>query len=235
MAAAGDSKITIAASANDAFITNANPIVPGQLWLGSEDAAHAPIELLKHYGITHILVCGFGLSMKYSAPEFGIAYHQIKAVDLPVFNILQFVPRANDFITQALKPAPSSAAVATGTDTATTAATASTAEKKSCVLVHCARGKSRSAAFVVAYLMASQSLSFAEAHARVRKARPEISINSSFQQQLTAYQNLRYSIAGTDWEKSNADLNVLLKPAAGSGGGGGKSKAPASASATTKK
>lgn len=55
------------------------------------------------------------------------------------------------------------------------------------VLVHCFGGKSRSAAFVCAYIMSSLGWSFDEAYATVKAARPIVEINAGFECQLRAY------------------------------------------------
>ena len=55
------------------------------------------------------------------------------------------------------------------------------------VLVHCFGGKSRSAAFVCAYMMSSLSISFDEAYSILKAIRPIVDINSGFEYQLRAY------------------------------------------------
>ena len=55
------------------------------------------------------------------------------------------------------------------------------------VLVHCYAGQSRSAALVMAYLMATEHKGLVEAWAAVRRARPCARPNSGFLQQLAAY------------------------------------------------
>lgn len=55
------------------------------------------------------------------------------------------------------------------------------------VLVHCFGGKSRSAAFVCAYIMSSLGWSFDEAYSTVRAARSIVDINAGFECQLRAY------------------------------------------------
>jgi len=127
-----------------------------------------PLHLLQKHNIGEILVVGFGLRPKY--PE-QLRYHQVKAVDLPVFNILQYVPESVEFIAKARSA-------------------------KHHVLIHCQRGKSRSAAIAVAYVMAIHRVSFAEAHHRVRKARSDISINSAFKEQLALFQEMKFTLEG---------------------------------------
>jgi hypothetical protein len=55
------------------------------------------------------------------------------------------------------------------------------------VLVHCFGGKSRSAAFVCAYMMSSMNWTFDEAYSTLKIARPIVEINAGFESQLRAY------------------------------------------------
>lgn len=55
------------------------------------------------------------------------------------------------------------------------------------VLVHCAGGRSRSAAFVVAFIMSTLGCGYDQAYAQVKRARPVASVNRGFEQQLRAY------------------------------------------------
>lgn len=59
--------------------------------------------------------------------------------------------------------------------------------EKGGVLVHCAGGRSRSVAFVVAFIMSTQGCGYDLAYAQVRRARPVASVNKGFEQQLRAY------------------------------------------------
>lgn len=61
------------------------------------------------------------------------------------------------------------------------------------VLVHCFGGKSRSPAFIVAYLMSCYNMAFDEAYNCVKAVRPAAEINLGFECQLRAY-----SLAGYD-------------------------------------
>ncbi|XP_057713534.1 dual specificity protein phosphatase 18 [Corythoichthys intestinalis] len=59
-------------------------------------------------------------------------------------------------------------------------------------LVHCAAGKSRSPALVLAYLMRYHGLTLCQAHRRVRNVRPCVSINAGFWEQLLIYEKRLY-------------------------------------------
>jgi dual specificity phosphatase 12 len=61
-----------------------------------------------------------------------------------------------------------------------------------------ARGKSRSATIVIAYLMRKHRISYEEAFARVRQRRKEISLNKGFVAQLRHWHKLDYDITRYD-------------------------------------
>lgn len=62
------------------------------------------------------------------------------------------------------------------------------------VLVHCFGGKSRSPAFIAAYLMSSSGVSFDEANRVLKSARPAVDINLGFEYQLRAYAAAKYDV-----------------------------------------
>eukprot|EP00605_Chrysophyceae_sp_TOSAG23-4_P001894 GSChrysophyteH1.ASY1.ANO1.2091.1 assembled CDS len=62
------------------------------------------------------------------------------------------------------------------------------------VLIHCFGGRSRSAAFVCAYLMSSRGWSLDRALEIVTAARPVAAINSGFDRQLRAYMETQYDV-----------------------------------------
>ena len=59
--------------------------------------------------------------------------------------------------------------------------------KEGCVLVHCVWGISRSAAFVIAYVMHNKLINFRAAFQLVHRARPIIAPNMGFRSQLQVY------------------------------------------------
>jgi predicted protein tyrosine phosphatase len=56
------------------------------------------------------------------------------------------------------------------------------------VLIHCARGVSRSVAVALAYLIREHGLPLADAYVRVRSVRPQAKPNANFLRQLVAYE-----------------------------------------------
>ncbi|VAI73298.1 unnamed protein product [Triticum turgidum subsp. durum] len=71
---------------------------------------------------------------------------------------------------------------------------------KARVLVHCMSGKSRSAAFVVAFLMKSRGWRLAQCFQWVKERRPQVQLADAAQQQLIEYEQKLFScnVAPTD-------------------------------------
>ncbi|KAI4886364.1 hypothetical protein NFI96_004711 [Prochilodus magdalenae] len=123
------------------------------------------VDLLKVLGVTHIVNAADGPtrihtgSAFYSQAQLQVRYYGVAAPDSRDFNMSQFFYPTARFIHSAL----------------------TTHSGK--VLVHCARGISRSATLVLAYLMIYQGLTLSEA---IQAVRPHRSIlpNVGFLQQL---------------------------------------------------
>jgi len=114
-------------------------------------------EGLHDLGVTHILNAS---GMPATFPH-SFTYFTVSVRDKEQASILSCVPAANIFIEAGMD--------------------------KGSVLVHCAGGRSRSASFVVAFLMSSRSMSYDDAVQLTRSARQVISINRGFEEQLRAY------------------------------------------------
>ncbi|XP_063048107.1 dual specificity phosphatase 29-like [Engraulis encrasicolus] len=121
----------------------AKPAHVNEVWprllIGDEKTALERPQLLA-MGVTHVLNASEGKwNSVATGPAYysgmGIQYHGIVAEDTPTFNMAPFFGPASDFIHQALGR----------------------------VLVHCVRGRSRSAVLVLAYLMLRERLSLLEA------------------------------------------------------------------------
>jgi dual specificity phosphatase 12 len=121
-------------------------------------------EALLEQGITHILNAS---RIPATFPKH-FTYLSIDIRDKEDANILSCIPASNIFI---------EAGVDSGG-----------------VLVHCFGGRSRSAAFVVAFLMSSREWSYEQAVTTVTIARPVASINKGFERQLRAYGDTGYDV-----------------------------------------
>jgi hypothetical protein len=139
-------------------------MIESDLFLGSEDAEQSNYSILQQYGITHVLTCGFGLSQTHKGK---ITYHKINAIDLPIYNILIHMQESFDFIN-------------------------SGSNQGNIILVHCARGVSRSATIVIGYLMMKRRISFPEARYRVAKQRSCIKVNNGFKEQLELLEKCKF-------------------------------------------
>lgn len=132
-------------------------IYEGKVFLGSQVAA-ANTASMERNNITHVLICGNGLSMYY-ADEGNIRYHQLPIDDSLDQNLLVYLPLALRFIDDAVDSGQS-------------------------VLVHCHAGVSRSASVVIAWIMQRLQWDYATAHSYVKSRRNIIYPNSNFVQAL---------------------------------------------------
>eukprot|EP00026_Physarum_polycephalum_P013087 Phypoly_transcript_13456.p1 GENE.Phypoly_transcript_13456~~Phypoly_transcript_13456.p1 ORF type:complete len:289 (-),score=59.11 Phypoly_transcript_13456:16-882(-) len=136
--------------------------VTKNIYLGDYESSlqYAHLEMRN---ITHIVAILNSVVLPPSAaPSQNYTYLVIKAEDKDSQNIIDTFPYVHDFIKNAT-------------------------EHNGTVLVHCAKGASRSATLVIAYLMKELQISFKEAYQMVRKARSTILPNKGFVAQLQKY------------------------------------------------
>lgn len=127
------------------------------LLLSSQDAAH-DMETLKKFKVSHVLNVAWGVANPF--PH--LLYKTINILDVPDADITSYFPECCAFIEQAK-------------------------EEMGVVLVHCNAGVSRSSSVVIGYLMDTEGLSFDDAFAEVKEARPTTKPNPGFLQQLKDY------------------------------------------------
>ncbi|CAM9305611.1 unnamed protein product [Phaeothamnion confervicola] len=142
-------------------IDNAPAQILPYLYIGSIGAAF-DLPVLQDLGITHIICAGPKLPELF--PEH-IVYLRVHLADRPGDDLLCHVPATIGFITGAARG---------GGKT----------------LVHCLQGRSRSAALILAYLVAERDTPLAEALEAVRRARPCIQPNLGFMAQLRGLEKL---------------------------------------------
>eukprot|EP01112_Ceratiomyxa_fruticulosa_P022589 TRINITY_DN8321_c0_g2_i1.p1 TRINITY_DN8321_c0_g2~~TRINITY_DN8321_c0_g2_i1.p1 ORF type:complete len:229 (+),score=58.41 TRINITY_DN8321_c0_g2_i1:52-687(+) len=80
-------------------------------------------------------------------------------------------------------------------------------------LIHCARGRSRSATVVIAYLMQRKSMTLKNAHNHVKELRPLVGPHKNLKVQLLAYDFLLYNKHSIDptsisWSIKKPKINV---------------------------
>ena len=122
----------------------------------SNAAGARSLEALTAAGITHVLNCATELRPAHPS---AFTYHTAALVDVPSCDLVGPLGPALAFV---------GAAVGSG----------------GVVLVHCAKGESRSGAMVVAHRMRALGETYALALAAVRAARPIVEPNEGFQRQL---------------------------------------------------
>ncbi|CAI2349609.1 unnamed protein product [Caenorhabditis sp. 36 PRJEB53466] len=145
------------------FIVDLEPdLVVGRalprVFFGSQDVA-ADLPILEHHKITHVVNVGTGIPNHYPAK---FEYLKIDILDLPETRIVPYFDQVFEFIDKVRN-----------------------AEGN--VFVHCNAGISRSATFVVAYLMKTERLKLRDAMEVCRKTRC-IRPNTGFAQQLGEYE-----------------------------------------------
>ena len=134
--------------------TPVNEIICG-LYLGTLAAAIDESILRKH-GITHVLQV---FEEKWALFPEMITYHHVVIDDSPGVRIIPYLREACEFISAAL-------------------------DGGGKVLVHCQMGSSRSASFVIAWLMQWSGISYDEALDMVRTCRPCVKPNEGFEKEL---------------------------------------------------
>lgn len=140
-------------------------IVPG-LFLGPYAAAmKSKLSSLQSHNITHIVCIRQTAEAHFIRPNFidVFKYLLLEIADCQTENIIQYIPEVNRFINEAISSGGS-------------------------VLVHGNAGISRSAAFVIAYVMQTYGLPFKEAFVYVLQKRFCINPNEGFTRQLMEYE-----------------------------------------------
>eukprot|EP00403_Amphidinium_massartii_P011646 CAMPEP_0178412444 /NCGR_PEP_ID=MMETSP0689_2-20121128/22019_1 /TAXON_ID=160604 /ORGANISM="Amphidinium massartii, Strain CS-259" /LENGTH=551 /DNA_ID=CAMNT_0020033693 /DNA_START=53 /DNA_END=1705 /DNA_ORIENTATION=- len=160
-----DEKLSFFESLYAARDADAHQIAKG-LFLGTAGAAEDKRAMQKR-AISHVLIVHPALPEKHPKD---FAYLRIGVLDEPGTNLLELLPDALAFMGKAK------------------------AGGRGC-FVHCAKGISRSASVVIAYLMLERGLSFEEAWKLCEEKRPIVYPNVGFQIQLRHLEKLM-SIAG---------------------------------------
>ncbi|CCD73846.1 Dual specificity protein phosphatase 19 [Caenorhabditis elegans] len=151
------------------FIVDLEPdLVVGEalpdLLFGSQDVA-ADLPILENRKITHIVNVGTGIPNHFPKK---FEYLQIDILDLPETRIIDYFERVFEFIDKVR-------------------------QNEGIVFIHCNAGISRSATFVVAYLMKNLKISCREAMDKCRETR-SIRPNTGFAQQLKEYEAILVSL-----------------------------------------
>lgn len=138
-----------------------NKIIPN-LFLGNiYDAAN--LTRLKEHNITHIVPIGNSLP-RFFKGEFIYYPLEVDIFDSPKVSIIQYFEDVFTFIDNG--------------------------RKGGSVFIHCQAGISRSASFVIAYVMKEMNLDFNSAFTLVKNQRSVVNPNLGFVDQLVMYQNV---------------------------------------------
>lgn len=154
----------------DHWDLTAQEIVTG-LFLGPAAAA-ADKDWLRRAGITHILNIGAASNPLFSTdPELmrNIRCAYIDLDDVPTSPLIDYFPKAHEFVDEALRPQKPGA-------------------NPGNILVHCHAGISRSTTVVASYLMQRFGLTAPRALEYIRKRRSIINPNSGFLSQLALFE-----------------------------------------------
>ncbi|KAJ1348516.1 hypothetical protein KIN20_003830 [Parelaphostrongylus tenuis] len=129
------------------------------VYLGSQDVA-SELAILKAEGITHILNCATGVPDFYPSK---FKYYHLEVLDLPSTDLMAKFHEVYKFM-------------------------ANCVDDGGKVLVHCNAGISRSATFVISYLMIRHSMSLQCALETVKRVRPKVRPNCGFMEQLKCFE-----------------------------------------------
>lgn len=132
------------------------------LVLGSEKDAHSK-EVLQEFGVRYILNVTANCP-NYFEEDDGFVYKRISVSDTGTQKLSQHFSEAFEFIEEARK-------------------------QKSCILIHCMAGISRSVTLTIAYLMKYFGMPMQSAYQYVKERRPAISPNLNFMGQLVEFEN----------------------------------------------
>ncbi len=142
---------------------DAQEILDG-VWLGSYDAARAPLSELQKRNIAFVLTVG-DVELEPVHLNAGVTYLLCRCEDEAATQLLPNFDLFHEFIAFAR-------------------------EKKQGVLVHCMAGISRSTTTLVSYMMKTDTIDFETAMARVRQHRRFVCPNMGFERQLRAYEHV---------------------------------------------
>ena len=140
------------------------PNTSNQVIYLSGDSGANDFAKLSELGITHILNVSDCIPNYYESTA-SITYMRIPIADCSSVIIKDYFPAVFDFITSAL-------------------------ESGGRILVHCFAGKSRSASFVIAYLMQRHRMTYTEALQHVQAYRAVVEPNLGFEMQLHAFEKV---------------------------------------------
>jgi len=150
-------------SADGPFLPQANEII-SRVYLSDLSTAQSRLTI-SNLGITHVLsVMPGSVELPY---DMFVKTMQVPIADMPFADLLSHLEHTSSFIQEALNSSPSAR-----------------------VLVHCAKGRSRSCSVVAAHLIASRGYTVAQAVEHIQSRRRIAMPNFGFMHQLQEYHDM---------------------------------------------
>lgn len=168
----------------------------GGIYLSSFEPLNNRVNLKDDYNISHILSVLPGPIPEIYKNEY--THKQIEVTDEETTNLLQYFNETNEFIDKALY----SNEVSKEEDKN---------KMKSCVLIHCAQGVSRSVTIIVAYLMFKHNLKLEQALYAVKRKFESAEPNPSFLEQLKLFEKMGKKVEVNSQEYRLFTSEMLLK------------------------
>ncbi|GME81423.1 unnamed protein product [Ambrosiozyma monospora] len=164
--------------------------VIGGIFISSIDPLlQADHEVLsKTYGITHILTV-----MKQALPDHYKANYttmQIPIDDSPNEVLFTYFKQSNDFISSALFGNTFDELISDSENKDDALQQIKRTKHQGKILIHCSAGQSRSASFLIAFLMKFYQMNYKTAKYAISRSKPDIQPNESFKSQLLLYKKL---------------------------------------------
>ncbi|KAL9710445.1 hypothetical protein Ac2012v2_006745 [Leucoagaricus gongylophorus] len=156
-----------AAAASKQSKDTVSVIIPSAIYLGPCSSASSTSFLTTH-SINHVLSIGITPSPKVD----GVTYHRLALNDSVTSSITSTMDSAINIINDALK----------------------SNKGRGRILIHCSAGASRSPTVVVGYLMKERGMSLKAALGHVVRARPQVSPNHGFLEQLKTLEQELYGV-----------------------------------------
>jgi len=152
-------KLSLSANEDSPLDFRAMQLVIPRLYIGPVYAAES-LESLQAHGITHVCCC------MNTSPRFveKLIYHVVEVDDVEEEDLYVHFEKCIGFIQSCI-------------------------DQRGSVLVHCHMGMSRSATICIVYLMYAHRISFKQAYALVKRARPFICPNDGFMKQMKLYES----------------------------------------------
>lgn len=155
----------------------------GNIYVSSIEPIDSHIDLKSEFGISGVISVVNGPLPPHIRQDY--SHLHIDITDEPTSNLIEHLEAATAFIEEALCVAESSEGEGSGQ---------SSGKHKGGVLVHCAQGKSRSVAVIIAFLMYKYNLTYKQALHAVKRKVPDAEPNPGFVEQLHLFSQMKFKV-----------------------------------------